>query len=313
MFGKLAAAFQRFQCRCVARMMLRIAKRWRDPQTAPEETLRVLLPLLSQLFTLKGASLAPELVAPGLSALLAGQSQADAIRLLHSLLLAQLPPQDWPLIPLLAKRQAPVMNTWTFQNEVMVWDIAPKELVLDIGSGGWPFKRANHLADKYPDATTHRVETMVRDQRSFIEVDLAQLPFCERAYDFVFCSHVLEHLDNPGQALRELMRVGRRGYIEVPTRLSDVMFNFTRLPDHHRWHGMVLGNTLVLVEWNDWERRDLGNQFFDALQSEYANGFQDFFERNRDLFFASVHWDERINFLIIDQQGRIVDAGGGQG
>lgn len=211
-------------------------------------------------------------------------------------------------IPSLEKRPAPVMNTWVYQNEVMQWDISSDELVLDVGSGGWPFKRANHLADKYPDETTHRVEEMVRDGRPFFNADLQQLPFEDRQYDFVFCSHVLEHLDNPGAAIRELQRVGRRGYIEVPTRLSDVMFNFTRIPDHHRWHGFVQGNTLILAEWNAWERRDLGNHFFEALQSDYFNEFQVFFERNRDLFFASYHWSERIDFLVIDKHGKVIDS-----
>ena len=238
-----------------------------------------------------------------------GSESDPALRAsLRSLLVSSLPQGSRNLVPALAKRKAPVQNTWIYQNEVMSWDLAPDARVLDVGSGGWPFKRATHLADKYPDRTTHRVEAIVRDQRPFYEVDLEKLPFADKAYDFVFCSHVLEHMDNPGAAMRELMRVGRRGYIEVPTRLSDVMFNFTRLPNHHRWHGLVVGSTVVLVEWNDWERRDLGNDFFDALQSEYSNAFQDFFERNRDLFFASCHWSDSFEFLVIDKHGAVIDS-----
>jgi SAM-dependent methyltransferase len=228
-----------------------------------------------------------------------------------SIIQTEFPPQARVLFPTGIKRNAPVENTWAYQNGVMKWDLSPDDLVLDVGSGGWPFKRANHLADKYPDKTTHRVESIVRDQRPFFEVDLERLPFPNDAYDFVFCSHVLEHMDNPGQAMRELMRVGRRGYIEVPTRLSDVMFNFTRLPNHHRWHGMVVGSTIILIEWNDWERRDLGNQFFDALHSEYSNAFQDFFERNRDIFFASCHWIDTFEFMVIDKNGVVIDSSSG--
>ena len=242
-----------------------------------------------------------------LNSVLTGK-ETESIELARSLLLNQLPPDSWPLIPMLEKRELPIMNTWDFQNTIMEWDIAADDLVLDIGAGGWPFKRANHLADKYPDVTTHRVEAMARDERPFFEVDLESLPFENQSYDFVFCSHVLEHLDNPGQAMRELMRVGRRGYIEVPTRLSDVMFNFTRLQNHHRWHGMVIGDTLILVEWNDWERYDLGNHFFDSLHSPYKNTFQDFFEKNRRLFFVSYKWEDVINFLVIDKNGKITDA-----
>ena len=226
----------------------------------------------------------------------------------RSLFLKLLPAEALDLIPSLEKRDTSVLNTWEYQNNVMNWDIKPDELVLDIGCGGWPFKRANHLADKFPEQTTHRVEALARDDRPFFEVDLERLPFAKLSYDFVFCSHVLEHLDNPGQAIRELTRIGSRGYIEVPTRLSDVLFNFTRLPDHHRWHGMVQGDTLVLVEWNEWERHDLGNHYFNSLQSEYHNPFQDFFEHNRELFFASYHWSGSVDFLIIDKLGEIIDS-----
>lgn len=222
------------------------------------------------------------------------------------MLRSTLPADLWPLLPG-DKRNKPVMNTWTYQNEIQQWDIRDEEVVLDVGSGGWPFKRANHLADKYPEQTTHRTEAIARDDRPFHQVDLHALPFTDKAYDFVFCSHVLEHLDDPGRAIRELTRVGRRGYLEVPTRLSDVMFNFTRLPEHHRWHGLVLGRTLVLMEWNDRERRELGNDFFNALQSEYDNAFQHFFERNRDLFFASLQWQDRIDFMVIGKDGRVLD------
>ncbi|EJC74120.1 methylase involved in ubiquinone/menaquinone biosynthesis [Rhizobium leguminosarum bv. trifolii WSM2012] len=240
----------------------------------------------------------------------------DNAELRHSaqeLLLTQLPKEAWMLAPGLEKRAEPVRSTWTYQNEVMKWDIAETDLVLDVGSGGYPFQRANHLADKFPDETTHRVEPMVLDGRTFFEVDIERLPFEDGAYDFVFCSHVMEHLDNPGQAMRELSRVGKRGYLEVPTRLSDVMFNFTRLQDHHRWHSIRLGNTLCLIEWNEIERRELGNEFFEALQSSYTNPFQDFFERNRDLFFTSFHWEREIDFLVIGKNGEILDSSSGIG
>lgn len=235
----------------------------------------------------------------------------DNAELRHSaqeLLLTQLPKEAWMLAPGLEKRAEPVRSTWTYQNEVMKWDIAETDLVLDVGSGGYPFKRANHLADKFPDETTHRVEPIVLDGRTFFEVDIEKLPFVDGAYDFVFCSHVMEHLDNPGQAMRELSRVGKRGYLEVPTRLSDVMFNFTRLQNHHRWHSIRLGNTLCLIEWNESERRELGNEFFDALQSAYSNPFQEFFERNRDLFFTSFPWEGQIDFLVIGKNGEILDS-----
>ena len=139
-------------------------------------------------------------------------------------------------------------------------------------------------------------------------MDVRNMPFRDKTWDFVFCSHVLEHLESPAAALREVMRVGRRGYIEVPTRLSDIMLNFIRLPNHHRWHGFVLKNTLVLIEWKEEERRDLGSMhFFNSLHSRYHNEFQKIFEENWDLFYAMLPWDEQVEFLIVNREGEVLD------
>jgi SAM-dependent methyltransferase len=239
-----------------------------------------------------------------------GETNPQLLTALRSLLASGLPPDAQSLIPSLARRQSPVDSTWTYQNQLMQWDIQESDRVLDVGCGGWPFKHATHLADKYPETTTHRTERLARDHRPFYDVDIEKLPFSDKSFDFVFCSHVLEHTENPGIAMRELCRVGKRGYVEVPTRLSDVMFNFTRLKNHHKWHGLVVKDTVILIEWSDSERRDLGNEFFDELHSHYDNRFQDFFIRNRDLFFASLHWNADLNFLVIDKSGNVIDEKG---
>lgn len=211
------------------------------------------------------------------------------------------------VIPNLARRTKPVQNTWEYQNHSMKWNFPADHKILDVGSGGWPFSYATHLADRFPNSTTHRTEALKTDHRPFTVTDIESLDFENGAFDFVFCSHVLEHTSNPGKAMRELMRVAASGYIEVPTKMSDVCLNFTHLLDHHKWHGTVQDNTLVLMEWLDDERIPRGNQLFDALQSQYTNPFQSFFEANRSTFFASLHWKDSFEFIVIDKHGKIID------
>ena len=95
--------------------------------------------------------------------------------------------------------------------------IQETDKVLDIGSGGYPFPKATHLADLYESETTHRKEELIKDGRPFVECNIQNLPFVNKEFDFIFCSHVLEHVDDPALACEELMRVGKRGYIETPT------------------------------------------------------------------------------------------------
>jgi SAM-dependent methyltransferase len=50
-----------------------------------------------------------------------------------------------------------------------------------------------------------------------VQADAYQLPFRSRGYDLVLCLEVLEHLEDPGRALRELRRVSRGGcLLSVP-------------------------------------------------------------------------------------------------
>jgi SAM-dependent methyltransferase len=44
-------------------------------------------------------------------------------------------------------------------------------------------------------------------------VDAGRLPFPDHSFDVVLCSEVIEHLENPIPALRELVRVSRRGVV----------------------------------------------------------------------------------------------------
>ena len=236
----------------------------------------------------------------------------ERLMLARSLLLQDMGTDNADHIPSAMLREHPVANSWTHQNENMHWDFPPGARVLDVGSGGWPFRHATHLVDRHPGDTTHRHEPLVRDHRPLIAADLHQLPFANQSFDFIFCSHVLEHMKEPGNAMREMQRVGRRGYIETPTRLSDVLLNFTGLPDHHRWHTLLLGRTLLLIEWRDEERRSMGtNAFFNLLHSLYHNPVQDLFEANRDMFAVQLFWEKTLDFLVLDQRGAILDQSEG--
>jgi len=197
-------------------------------------------------------------------------------------------------------------SRFAYQSEWVDFGLQGGERLLDVGSGGQPFPYATHLLDRYPGTTTHRVDKLLKDQRPLTIGTIESLPFADNSFDFIYCSHVLEHVDDPAKACEELMRVGKRGYIETPAKVSDVMLNFTRLENHHRWHTHLAGNTLIFVEWDPRERRDLGSShFFCELHSPWKNPYQDFVRTNRDLFVNMLLWENHFDYLIIDWRGRI--------
>jgi len=210
-------------------------------------------------------------------------------------------------IKILKKGKGLREGRYFYQKQYIDFQIKEGDKVLDIGSGGCPFPLATHLADFYEGKTTHRTEELKRDDRPFTVCNLERSPFLDNDFDFVYCSHVLEHVDDPVQACEELMRIGKRGYIETPSKISDTMFNFTKIPNHHKWHTQVLGNTLIFMEWKSIERRDLGTDyFFHQYHSKWKNPFQDLMWNNRDFFVNMMLWENRFDYIVISQDGEIL-------
>ena len=98
--------------------------------------------------------------------------------------------------------------------------IEPSALCLEVGSGGNPYFRSNVLLDAYIDTRQRHHEALIADRPTVIG-KVENLPFKDKAFDFVIASHVLEHSSNPEVFLSELMRVGKSGYIEVPDALME--------------------------------------------------------------------------------------------
>ena len=93
--------------------------------------------------------------------------------------------------------------------------VAAEALVLEVGSGGNPYARANVLLDAYEVTGQRHWVPLVSDRPTILGF-VESLPFKDKAFDFVIASHVLEHSSEPERFLAELQRVAKAGYIEVP-------------------------------------------------------------------------------------------------
>lgn len=250
----------------------------------------------------------------GMKAILSGigtsMPREKWMRLCRDEMAGAIEPEERGLVPTLEKGSGPEKDRFlSYQRQYVKFPIEDGDTVLDVGSGAHPFPFATHIADLYPDATSHRSEPLNKLNLDFQACNIECLPYKSKDFDFVYCSHVLEHVGNPARACEELMRVGRKGYIETPTRLSDIMMNYTRLRDHHRWHVSALGNAMIFMEWEDRERRDTGvNDFYMMLQSKYRNPFQDLFRGHRDLFVNMFSWEERFTYYVYSKEGILLGS-----
>ncbi len=194
-------------------------------------------------------------------------------------------------------------NRFDYQKEYVNFEVKPGDKVLDLGSGNNPFPLATHLVDLFEQDNFHRGgEKLTRDDRPLLIANIESLPFKDKEFEFVYCSHLLEHVDDPKRACEELIRVGKRGYIETPTRLSDMMFNFSYL---HRWNINRVGNSLIFIEYSDREKKGTESSYFFAqLKNPYDNEFKKIIYKNRDIFCNMFLWEDSFDFYVFDKAGR---------
>lgn len=140
--------------------------------------------------------------------------------------------------------------------------LRPDDLVLDVGAWACPFNRANWVLDAQPYATRGFYATLGLPASQGGEIEhftpdtwvvrdicgREPWPFRDRQFDFSICSHTLEDVRDPLAVCAELVRVSKRGYIEVPSRLLESCRGvespaFAGL-SHHRWLVEDLGNHL---------------------------------------------------------------------
>jgi SAM-dependent methyltransferase len=157
-------------------------------------------------------------------------------------------------------------------------------LVLDVGSGDKPSWRADVLLDRYLGdeyAAQRSGRGRARISRPLFNADAAAMPFADGAFDYTICSNLLEHVVDPGRVIRELVRVSRAGYIEVPEASSAKIVDF---PSHIWWCRLDHGTeppTLVLTaketpefdpEIADYLRRSgVGRRVEAALNSRFEH------------------------------------------
>jgi ubiquinone/menaquinone biosynthesis C-methylase UbiE len=99
--------------------------------------------------------------------------------------------------------------------------------ILDIGCGYNANKFAKVICD-VQDLSNHYQD------KKFIRLSENKLPFKDKEFDFVVASHVMEHVEDIDFFIKELERVSKKGYIELPTMFEDNLV-FENKKDH-LWH-----------------------------------------------------------------------------
>jgi hypothetical protein len=113
-----------------------------------------------------------------------------------------------------------------YQARLFDFGIRPSDKVLDVGSGNVPFPLATHLADLAPhDNHYGRAGAPFKHvQGKPVHIcDIEKMDcFADKEFDFVYCSHVLEHVRNPRNTSLELYGID---FSEVAVKIAKSRVN----------------------------------------------------------------------------------------
>jgi SAM-dependent methyltransferase len=110
-------------------------------------------------------------------------------------------------------------------------NIKPSDKVLEIGPGADPYFRSDVLLEKKFGTEEEYVSQFgnaqkLKTDKPVIFYDGDRFPFADKEFDYVICSHVLEHVENVELFLSEVFRVAGKGYFEYPLIYYDYLYNF---------------------------------------------------------------------------------------
>ena len=152
--------------------------------------------------------------------------------------------------------------------------------ILDIGCGYNASKFAKVICD-VQDLSNHYQD------KKFIKLTEKKLPFKDKEFDFVIASHVMEHVEDIDFFIKELERVSKKGYIELPTMLEDNLV-FENKKDH-LWH----------MDFDDVENKLLISkkiQYFEPVLT--VSTIKKLNEVFRTSLVLELIWEDSINYIV---------------
>ena len=116
---------------------------------------------------------------------------------------------------------------------------------LEIGPGLVPFTQATHFIGSN-ETISNYIE---------IDIDNQTFPFETNFFDFVYCRHVMEDIQNPDFALKEIFRVSKYGgYIETPSPLIEITKDVDGAPISNLYCGYIHHRYIV---WSSIEKNEI--------------------------------------------------------
>lgn len=182
---------------------------------------------------------------------------------------------------------------WSFRR--IHCPVGKKALVLEVGSGGNPYARSNVLLDAYAHTRERHWAPLISDRPTVLGF-VENLPFKDKAFDFVIASHVLEHSTEPEKFLSELQRVAKAGYIETP----DAFMERVNPYKDHRLEVTIRDEKLVIRKKRAWQHDAELVELYEHQAKKWVTS--ETIPNHPFDFHVRYYWQDTINFEVLNPE-----------
>lgn len=182
---------------------------------------------------------------------------------------------------------------WSFRR--VYCPVGKKALVLEVGSGGNPYARSNVLLDAYEHTRERHWAPLISDRPTVLGF-VENLPFKDKAFDFVIASHVLEHSTEPEKFLSELQRVAKAGYIETP----DAFMERVNPYKDHRLEVTIRDEKLVIRKKIAWQHDAELVELYEHQAKKWLTS--ETIPKHPFDFHVRYYWQDTINFEVLNPE-----------
>jgi len=171
-----------------------------------------------------------------------------------------------------------------------IQSIESADKVLEIGPGGNPYYRSDvflelEYASEEEKIAQRAFQDKLETKKKVVYYKGDTFPFADKEFDYVICSHVLEHVTDVEMFVSEVFRVAKKGYFEFHTFYYDYIY---KIP----FHVNVLLKKPDGLYWMKQEKIEM--EMFNVIREFYHKAtFNNYWaEGYSNLWFQGFEWLE---------------------
>ena len=177
--------------------------------------------------------------------------------------------------------------------------------VLEVGPGATPHPLSQIFLERnFAESEAFKQRgslPAIELKKPVVYFDGGSFPFAKKEFDYVICSHVLEHVEDVPFFVEELTRVASRGYLEFPTIHYEYLYSFS----HHLNLLYYQNDELLWLPKNETSLIEFSpvQQF---LRSTLSAGYDEVVRAQKESFFQGFEWFNSIPVRRVENYSELV-------